>query len=184
VHSSLTSQNSDKTREAQIDTSGLTSFFDGYEESIRPVLDAVDEIRPYVKDIPEISGMLPAIVVIGEQSSGKSSLLESISGIALPRGDGMCTKVPLELQLRRDREESITMDYINSSGVAVNKPNVSFKDISKEIENATVDIVGNGKSIKDQPISLRICGPTMKDLTLIDLPGKKPTRGLTIVIVV
>lgn len=155
-----------------IDTSGLTRIFDGYEKSIRPALDAVDEIRPYVKDFPEISAMLPALVVVGEQSAGKSSLLASISGIALPRGHGMCTKVPLELQLRKDKSESITMDYTNSVGVAVNKPNISFDDISEEIGNATVDIVGSGKSIKDQPISLRICGPTMKDLTMIDLPGR------------
>eukprot|EP00210_Caulerpa_lentillifera_P001592 g1530.t1 len=161
--------------ENDIDTKGLAQIFSGYDKSIRPALDAVDEIRPYVKDIPEISAMLPALVVVGEQSAGKSSLLESISGIALPRGHGMCTKVPLELQLRKDQKESITMDYTDSSGKAVNKPNISFQDISDEIEKATVDIAGTGKCIKDQPISLRICGSTMKDLTLIDLPGKGHT---------
>ncbi|GAA6067973.1 interferon-induced GTP-binding protein Mx1-like, partial [Tachysurus ichikawai] len=31
---------------------------------------------------------LPAIVVIGDQSSGKSSVLEALSGVALPRGTG------------------------------------------------------------------------------------------------
>lgn len=31
---------------------------------------------------------LPAIAVIGDQSSGKSSVLEALSGVALPRGNG------------------------------------------------------------------------------------------------
>ena len=38
---------------------------------------------------------LPIIVVIGDQSSGKSSVLESISRISLPKGEGMVTRCPL-----------------------------------------------------------------------------------------
>jgi replication fork clamp-binding protein CrfC len=39
-------------------------------------------------------------VVLGSQSSGKSSLLESIVGIDfLPRGDGLVTRRPLEMRL-------------------------------------------------------------------------------------
>lgn len=155
-----------------IDTSGLTRLFKSYDKSIRPTLDAVDEIRSYVKNIPEIEALLPAIVVVGEQSSGKSSLLESISGIGLPRGSGMCTKVPLELQLRKDENESITMEYTNSHGETIDKENIPFNSISHEIETATKSIVGERKTIKDSPIKLRICSPAMKDLTLIDLPGK------------
>ena len=35
---------------------------------------------------------LPQIAVIGVQSAGKSSLIESISGITLPRAAGTCTR--------------------------------------------------------------------------------------------
>ena len=43
---------------------------------------------------------LPKIIVVGSQSSGKSSLLESIVGIDfLPRGSGVVTRRPLELRL-------------------------------------------------------------------------------------
>ncbi len=35
---------------------------------------------------------LPQIAVIGSQSAGKSSLIESISGITLPRATGTCTR--------------------------------------------------------------------------------------------
>ncbi|TFK21930.1 hypothetical protein FA15DRAFT_644882 [Coprinopsis marcescibilis] len=42
---------------------------------------------------------LPQIAVIGSQSAGKSSLIESISGITLPRAAGTCTRCPTECQL-------------------------------------------------------------------------------------
>ncbi|KAF9036386.1 P-loop containing nucleoside triphosphate hydrolase protein [Panaeolus papilionaceus] len=44
---------------------------------------------------------LPQIAVIGSQSAGKSSLIESISGITLPRESGTCTRVPTECRLSR-----------------------------------------------------------------------------------
>ena len=40
---------------------------------------------------------LPMIAVIGSQSAGKSSLIESISGITLPRAAGTCTRYGIEL---------------------------------------------------------------------------------------
>lgn len=42
---------------------------------------------------------LPTIVFIGDQSTGKSSLLEALSGIALPRSEGTCTRCPTELRM-------------------------------------------------------------------------------------
>ncbi|KAF8959975.1 P-loop containing nucleoside triphosphate hydrolase protein [Flammula alnicola] len=44
---------------------------------------------------------LPQIAVIGSQSAGKSSLIESISGITLPRAAGTCTRCPTECRLSR-----------------------------------------------------------------------------------
>lgn len=45
---------------------------------------------------------MPRIAVLGAQSSGKSSLLESIVGMNfLPRGSGVVTRRPLELRLNR-----------------------------------------------------------------------------------
>ncbi|GAA6096646.1 interferon-induced GTP-binding protein Mx1-like [Tachysurus ichikawai] len=59
-----------------------------YELKVRPCTDLIDSLRALgvEKDLelPE----LPAIVVIGDQSSGKSSVLEALSGVALPRGTG------------------------------------------------------------------------------------------------
>ena len=45
---------------------------------------------------------IPGVVVVGEQSSGKSSLLENISGIRFPRSQNTCTRMPCVLQLLSD----------------------------------------------------------------------------------
>ncbi|KAJ6487722.1 P-loop containing nucleoside triphosphate hydrolase protein [Mycena sanguinolenta] len=42
---------------------------------------------------------LPKITVIGNQSAGKSSLVEAISGIKVPRDAGTCTRCPMECRL-------------------------------------------------------------------------------------
>ena len=59
-----------------------------YVENVRPFIDLIDKLRAYGldKDV-----QLPAVAVIGDQSAGKSSALEAISGIQLPRGSGKTT---------------------------------------------------------------------------------------------
>lgn len=56
-----------------------------YEEKVRPCIDLIDSLRALGV---EQDLALPAIAVIGDQSSGKSSVLEALSGVALPRGNG------------------------------------------------------------------------------------------------
>jgi len=45
---------------------------------------------------------LGKIVVVGGQSSGKSSLLESLTGFSFPRGQGLCTRYATQISLRRN----------------------------------------------------------------------------------
>lgn len=45
---------------------------------------------------------LPQLVVYGDQSAGKSSIPESISGCPFPRQDGLCTRFPNEIVLRHN----------------------------------------------------------------------------------
>ncbi len=42
---------------------------------------------------------LPSIVVVGDQSSGKSTVVESISGVNLPRGQNITTRTPIMVRL-------------------------------------------------------------------------------------
>ncbi|CAG9314128.1 unnamed protein product [Blepharisma stoltei] len=111
---------------------------------------------------------LPQIVVVGSQSSGKSSVLESIVGKDfLPRGSGIVTKCPLRLKLVKTQE---SQEY----GIFSHIPDSffdNFDDIREEIKNRTTDLVGNGRSISTQPIDLTIYSPNVLDITMVDLPG-------------
>lgn len=68
-----------------------------FHVKIRPLLDAVDLLRGVLRE--ENAIQLPTIVVVGDQSSGKSSVLEALSGVALPRGREITTRCPLVLRL-------------------------------------------------------------------------------------
>ena len=64
-------------------------YYDLIDGLNRRLLDANDRLR----DILEGQSIkLPTIAVIGSQSAGKSSILERLSGIDLPRGAGMVTR--------------------------------------------------------------------------------------------
>lgn len=66
-------------------------------EALLPVLQKLHSVLGSVGDFQVT---LPSIVVVGGQSSGKSSVLEAIVGRDfLPRGTGVVTRRPLELQL-------------------------------------------------------------------------------------
>ncbi|KAL4959231.1 uncharacterized protein BDV14DRAFT_185050, partial [Aspergillus stella-maris] len=45
---------------------------------------------------------LPQIVVAGDQSAGKSSVLEGFTGFPYPRQDGLCTRFATEISLRHE----------------------------------------------------------------------------------
>ncbi|KAJ1426184.1 P-loop containing nucleoside triphosphate hydrolase [Sesbania bispinosa] len=76
----------------------LAPIVSSYNDRIRPVLDAVENLRRL--NIAKEGIQLPTIVVVGDQSSGKSSVLESLAGISLPRRQGICTRVPLIMRLQ------------------------------------------------------------------------------------
>lgn len=123
---------------------------------------------------------LPQIVVVGSQSSGKSSVLESLVGRDfLPRGSGIVTRRPLVLQLMNvaPMEERLKID----NGVKAeewgtflhckNQVFTDFNEIRREIEVETDRTSGENKGISPEPIHLKIFSPKVLNLTLVDLPG-------------
>uniref|UniRef100_A0A0D9VWA4 Dynamin-type G domain-containing protein n=1 Tax=Leersia perrieri TaxID=77586 RepID=A0A0D9VWA4_9ORYZ len=148
-----------------------------YNEQIRPLLDAVDRLRQL--NVSQEGIQLPTIVVVGDQSSGKSSVLESLAGISLPRGQGICTRVPLVMRLQDkdddagDEAASLHLEY-NGCVVAT-----SEAEVADAIIVATREIAGCGKGISGAPITLVVRKRGVPDLTLVDLPGitRVPVHG-------
>uniref|UniRef100_A0ACD5XJ06 Uncharacterized protein n=1 Tax=Avena sativa TaxID=4498 RepID=A0ACD5XJ06_AVESA len=146
-----------------------------YNDQIRPLLDAVDRLR-HLK-VTQEGIQLPTIVVVGDQSSGKSSVLESLAGISLPRGQGICTRVPLIMRLQDDPSADapvLQLEYSNGRVV----PTTEAK-VADAINAATAEIAGSGKGISDAPITLVVRKRGVPDLTLVDLPGitRVPVQG-------
>ena len=112
---------------------------------------------------------LPSIVVIGAQSSGKTSVLESIIGKEfLPRGSGIVTRRPLHITLKFT--PTATKEYAEF----IDRPNERFEDFSRvkeEILRQTEKQCGNNKNIGGNPIRMTISSREVVDLTLVDLPG-------------
>jgi hypothetical protein len=73
------------------------------------LLDSVDYLRSqgishYVS--------LPQIIVCGDQSSGKSSVLEAISGVSFPIKSNLCTRFPTELVLRKTSHVDVSVSIV------------------------------------------------------------------------
>ncbi|KAG6680058.1 hypothetical protein I3842_13G020700 [Carya illinoinensis] len=112
---------------------------------------------------------LPSVAVVGGQSSGKSSVLESIVGRDfLPRGSGIVTRRPLVLQLHKTEDGS--QEYAEFLHL-VRRKFTDFSLVRKEIQDETDRITGKTKQISPVPIHLSIYSPNVVNLTLIDLPG-------------
>nr|XP_009927718.1 PREDICTED: interferon-induced GTP-binding protein Mx-like [Haliaeetus albicilla] len=142
------------------------SLYNQYEVKIRPCIDLIDSLRALgiEKDLA-----LPAIAVIGDQSSGKSSVLEALSGVALPRGNGIVTRCPLELKLKRIPASQPWKGKICYRNISVELQNAS--EVEKAIRQAQDVVAGTRGAISGELISLEIRSPDVPDLTLIDLPG-------------
>lgn len=55
---------------------------------------------------------LPQIVVVGDQSSGKSSVLEGLIKKPLPRDSGLCTRFATQIIFRRAAREQVVISII------------------------------------------------------------------------
>lgn len=126
---------------------------------IRGILQRVDQSETL---------LLPSIVVIGSQSSGKSSVLEAIVGHEfLPKGSNMVTRRPIELTLINT--PGIASEYGEFPALGLGKI-TDFSQIQRTLTDLNL-AVPETEAISDEPIQLHIYSPTVPDLTLIDLPG-------------
>ena len=134
-------------------------------QKLRKLINLIDQLRDcgvneYIK--------LPRICSLGTQSSGKSSVLESIVGLDfLPRGDGVVTRRPLELRLCHINHGEPWAVFEEVKGEKF----TDFNKVRETIESLTDKVCVGEKNIVDQPIVLNVYSQTCPDLTLVDLPG-------------
>eukprot|EP00047_Mylnosiga_fluctuans_P018199 m.68135 g.68135 ORF g.68135 m.68135 type:complete len:729 (-) comp7484_c0_seq2:77-2263(-) len=137
-------------------------------EKVRELLDVIDQLRELFHD--KRDGItLPAIAVIGNQSSGKSSVLERLSGVELPRGEGMVTKCALVLRMCCDPD--LKEPFAVITGGTVKSKRIALGDVAANINDITSTLVSDDIKISQETITLQVVAPHVPDLTLIDLPG-------------
>ncbi|KAI7531252.1 hypothetical protein KC331_g14216, partial [Hortaea werneckii] len=167
-------------------TIGTTSLDALQSQDSRRVMDIVDKLRR-----SGLSGIvqLPQLVVSGDQSSGKSSVLEAITEIPFPRKENLCTRFATEIILRRAPQVSISTKIIpDKVRPAAEKKRLEgfkrtigdFGELPNLMEEAT-DLMGLGggedgaggpaRAFSRDVLSIEIAGPGRPHLTLVDLPG-------------
>ena len=144
-----------------------------YNDTIRPLLDLADRLTVLFKGT---TIKIPRIASCGMQSHGKSSTLESITHISLPKGDGTVTICPIKISLRNTKEEEFARikfeldpeekyEKIGLEEIA-DKIN-EFQNKVKEENNV------KEKEVKlfDRVIQVEVNRKNAPNLTLYDMPG-------------
>lgn len=135
---------------------------------IRPLLDIYDRLRQILEKETDID--IPVLAVIGGQSMGKSSILERLSGLELPRGKGMVTRCALEIQMVSQNAGSTPCVTIRCSDDTEERV-IPVGKVAEEITNIT-ETIAPGYSINyEKAIYLRVVSSEVPDLTIVDLPG-------------
>ncbi|KAM0430444.1 hypothetical protein ACHAPT_005791 [Fusarium lateritium] len=143
------------------------------------LLDTVDSLRSH--GISHYIS-LPQIIVCGDQSSGKSSVLEAISGVSFPVRSNVCTRFPTELVLRKTAHTGVNVRIVphQSRPESERKTLESFQvtlDAFDELPDlierakAAMGITTLGKAFSNDLLRIEISGPDRPHLTIVDLPG-------------
>ncbi|ODN01123.1 Dynamin-1-like protein [Orchesella cincta] len=130
---------------------------DSKMEGLIPIFNTIQDILERTKTGQDsIEIRLPQIVVIGSQSSGKSSVLENLVGQPfLPYGTGIVTRCSGTV---------CEFDHVD-------REFTDFKEVEREIISRTAEIAGTNSGISRKSIKITIKSPNVLTLTVVDLPG-------------
>ena len=136
---------------------------------------------------------LPRIIVVGDESAGKSSVLERVARAPVfPRHESCCTRMAIVLKLNNGPASDIIMRctyygrvLVDAAGVA-DETRIPFTTMS-ELENVTERIkdkmqyyneranessgMPKDSILTEHRIEIELHSPHVPDLELIDLPG-------------
>jgi interferon-induced GTP-binding protein Mx1 len=147
----------------------------------------VEQAKPWLLFLEGLQGLgiahqelaVPQIAVFGDQSSGKSSLLESISGIPFPKGTGLVTRCPTRISMvhanavEDEPEWTATVELPEQYHADhLSKPVHDPNELAHILSEAAAMITKNTVNVFSRDaIHVKVRSPHVPDLTLIDLPG-------------
>ncbi|KAI9681580.1 MAG: hypothetical protein M1829_000777 [Trizodia sp. TS-e1964] len=148
---------------------------------------------------------LPQIVVVGDQSSGKSSLLEGLTSLPFPVASELCTRFATQIVFRRSsaQEESIHVSIIPAVNSDQDRKNdlarfdhhhdgeLSEESFAKLLDEAALymglptiggDFENIEKRFSDDVLKIELSGPEHPHISFVDCPGlfHNPTKYQTL----
>lgn len=114
---------------------------------------------------------LPAIIIVGSESSGKSSTIERIAGFSLfPRDAKICTRMPIRLSLinsdQADGETTVTLKFAGRADLVVTE-----QGAARAVGKLMAELAPTGQGVIDQQLTVEVRKASVPTLDLIDLPG-------------
>ncbi|OAL05155.1 hypothetical protein IQ06DRAFT_302251 [Phaeosphaeriaceae sp. SRC1lsM3a] len=150
-------------------------------------LSKIDRLR----ELNVKSTDLPQLVAIGDQSCGKSSVLESLTGCSFPQAPDLCTRYATQISCRREAEECVDISIIprQDEDAATEQrlrafkrsmPRLSNETLAQIIQEAnsamgirmTTDNTDPGlQTFSNDTLKIEICGLEQEHFSVIDVPG-------------
>ncbi|KAI8906546.1 P-loop containing nucleoside triphosphate hydrolase protein [Powellomyces hirtus] len=132
------------------------------------IIDKINKLRSY-----GLNKMItiPQIAILGDQSSGKSSVLEAITQLSFPRNMETCTRFATQVSLRQSErvEMAARIDDEPEFNARYQAQDTAW-DLHTIISEANTRLCSNVE-ISEKVLEITISGPTLAPLTIIDLPG-------------
>ncbi|KAI5805779.1 P-loop containing nucleoside triphosphate hydrolase protein [Geopyxis carbonaria] len=137
---------------------------------------------------------LPQIVVVGDQSSGKSSVLEALTEIPFPIASTLCTRYATQINFKRTPMEYVSVSITPCKDSSANRQlklrgfkqtiheGLDEKRFGKLLEDAA-EIMGlpkpgvaakpgeSGIRFSDDTLKIELCGPDKPHFSVVDVPG-------------
>jgi len=115
---------------------------------------------------------LPGVVVVGSQNAGKSALLETLTGIRFPRGEGLITRCPITVFLEVDEtiQQPMVTVATNPEFTSDDRVDVLLGEERNAIDEK-MQAVANGHAITAAEIYVRVVRPKGPTFSITDLPG-------------
>ena len=145
---------------------------------LRAVFAELDPLREFLSETLR-GWQPPQFVVIGQESSGKSTLLERLTTMPIfPHHDSCCTRMPLHVRLRHsDKLKAPRLEVFNvaTSTTEEGPYIIPMRWAAVEVKQKMLEILeseGNPHGVSTtRIIILTVAGPRMPSIDLVDMPG-------------